>query len=88
MKVAVDPSLVDTTGAHPVTVNVTQGNMTVTITSEGIILDFWDDDSDGDPHHTIGMTFDEWRDHARRIAVPHMIVDPVVEKYYGGENPF
>lgn len=64
-----DPSLVDVTGAHPVTVNVIQDNMTVTITSEGIILDFWDDDSDGESHGTIGMTFDEWRMMAlRRLA--------------------
>lgn len=79
-----DPSLVDVTGAYPVTVNVTHDNMTVTITSEGIILDFWDDDSDGEPHGTIGMTFEEWR----TLAARRPATDPIVEKYYGGENPF
>lgn len=79
-----DPSLVDVTGAHPVTLNVTQANMTITVTSEGIILDFWDDDSDGDPLATIGMTFDEWGE----FAIRRMVTDPIIEKYYGGENPF
>lgn len=56
-----DPSLVDTTGRRDVTINVMQANMVVNITRAGIQMDFWNDDSDGEPHDSITLTFAEWQ---------------------------
>lgn len=59
-----NPSIVDVNGGHSTVVVLNDENIVINLTSEGIILDFWLDDSDGEPHATIGMTFDEWRDFA------------------------
>ena len=56
-----NPQLVDVNGGNNTTIVLNDENIVINITSEGIIIDFWDDDSDGDPHLTIGRTFDEWR---------------------------
>lgn len=61
-----DPKLVDVSGQQTVAINVMHANIVIGVTSEGIIMDFWDDESDGEPHATVGMTFEEWRDFADR----------------------
>lgn len=64
-----DPMLVDATGSQPITVNVIPGNMAVDVSRERLALRFWWDDSDGDPHAVIDMTYDEWREFAEWM--PH-----------------
>lgn len=59
-----DPMLVDVTGQQTVTINVIPGNMVVNVNGQSLIMDFWDDDSDGDPHARIVMTLAEWREFA------------------------
>lgn len=61
-----NPTLVDVNGGNTTTIVVNDENIVITVTAEGIILDFWHDDSDADAADTMCMTFDEWRDHARR----------------------
>lgn len=60
-----NPTMVDINGGNDTTIVLNDENIVLRITSEGIIMDFWSDDSDGDPHGTIGMTFDEWRSLAK-----------------------
>lgn len=79
-----NPDIVDVNSGKYATIVLNDENIVINVTSEGIILDFWLDGSDGDPHGTIGMTFEEWRTFATRRPA----TDPIVEKYYGGVNPF
>lgn len=62
-----NPDTVDINGGKNTLLILNDENIVINITSEGIIMDFWWDDSDGDPHATVGMTFDEWRDFATRM---------------------
>jgi hypothetical protein len=64
-RVVQDPALVDFSGVQPLTVNVMPAEMLVHISTEGIIMDFFDSsENDGDADATVGMTFEEWREFA------------------------
>ena len=65
---AENPSVVDVNGGNSTTIVLNDENIVMNITSEGIIIDFFDGDHDGEPDGTIGMTFDEWRSMAQRSS--------------------
>lgn len=59
-------TLIDTNINSTTTIVVNNEDIVLNITTEGIIIDFWDDpDNDGEADRTICMTFDEWRTFAR-----------------------
>lgn len=59
-----NPDMVDVNNGKSTTIVLNDENIVINITSEGIIIDFFLDDSDGEAPATVGMTFDEWRDFA------------------------
>jgi hypothetical protein len=57
-----DPARVEFTGQQPLSIDVVPAHMVVNITAEGVIMDFFDDNTE--PDATLAMTFDEWREYA------------------------
>jgi hypothetical protein len=64
-----NPTVVDINGGNSTTIVLNDENIVINITSEGIIIDFFDGDHDGEADGTIGRTFDEWRSVAQEGAV-------------------
>lgn len=67
IKTIENPDLVDVNSNHHTTVVLNDKNIVLHINGEGIIIDFWDNDSDCDAHATIGLDYDQWRKLANRL---------------------